>query len=91
MYPQQLRDLADEIRRIADASPAEAVMLLGPIVDTTSDTGAPARLRDARHDAAAAALDEAGTGRGAQAALARKLGVSETLVSRLARKARRHS
>lgn len=84
-YPDELRALADELRRIADAPPAQAMMLLGPVVDTTAEDGALTRLRDARHDAAAAALGEAGS----QAQLARNLGVSETLVSRLARRARR--
>jgi len=84
-YPAELRALADELCRIADAPPAQAMMLLGPVVDTAAEVGALARLREARHDAAAAALVEAGS----QAKLARQLGVSETLVSRLARRARR--
>jgi len=85
-YSEKLLALADELRRIADAPAAEAVMRLGPIVDTTTGEGAIAVLRDARHDAAAAAVAEAGS----QAQLARRLGVSGTLVSRLARRARRH-
>jgi len=83
-YPAELRALADELCRIADAPPAQAMMLLAPVVDTAAG-GALARLREARHDAAAAALVEAGS----QAKLARQLGVSETLVSRLARRVRR--
>lgn len=88
-YPEELRALADELRRIADAPAAEAVLRLGRMVDHASGEGALSRLRVARLDAAAAALAEDEGGWGSQAQLARKLGISETAVSRLARKARR--
>jgi hypothetical protein len=84
-YADDLQALAEELQEIAVAPPESAMMSLGRLVDYADEDGALSRLRVARQVAAQSALDRAGS----QAKLARALGVSQNLVSRIIRGVRR--
>jgi hypothetical protein len=79
-YKQTLRGLAKTLNDIAALNPAEAMVRLGELTNTS--TGELLRdLRAARVDAATRAVKAAGT----QGALAEQLGVSAMAVSRALR------
>jgi hypothetical protein len=84
-YANDLDALARELLIIGRQSPASAMMALSVLVDHVGERGAMSRLRTARQVAARAAVADAGS----QAKLARALGVSEMLVSRLVRGVKR--
>lgn len=87
-YAKELRELAEVLREAARLDPEAAMVRLGELLADSSDgTAFMTRLRGARRTAAQLAVDEAGS----QAALARKLGVSQMVVSRaLSTEPRRH-
>lgn len=87
-YVADLCALAAELARIAALPPVEQVLALGPLADRTPRSAA-MRINNARREAARAAKRALGDGWGAQFELARQLGLSEAMVSRLLSGARR--
>ncbi len=80
-YAAILRALAAELLEVAALPPRRAMMALAKYVDRKGEDGAERRITLARRAAAADAVAEADS----QSALARELGVSTNLVSRLVR------
>jgi hypothetical protein len=87
-YPHSapLRALAAQIKALANLTPLEAMVQMGPLLDSASPDDVMARLGQARTLAAQRALDQVesvyeGKDYGRKAALARASGLSEATVS----------